>query len=110
MQYPKQKQLPTLSAIIPTTSYIRIDGPLITTRYTYTYTYTLYYSYIITAILYISVISVIIFLIHNSFYLVYFPARANESTMKIINTPRKQYSTSSSITCSVRSLCCSSSK
>ena len=49
-------------------------------------------------------------LIVKSDYLVYFPALAKESTIKITKTPKNRYKTNSSVTFSVFSSCCSSNK
>ena len=43
-------------------------------------------------------------------YLTYFPARAKESTTKIMNIPKKEYSTTSSVTLLVFSSCWSSKR
>ena len=43
-------------------------------------------------------------------YLTYLPTRAKLSTMKIINIPKKDYNTTSSVTLLVRSSCFSSKR
>lgn len=46
----------------------------------------------------------------GNLYRTYLPTRTKESTIKIINTPKKLYSTISSVTWLVRWSCCSSNK
>jgi hypothetical protein len=48
--------------------------------------------------------------IQRWFYLVYFPTRAKESTINMINIPKNEYNITSSVTLFVLSSCCSSNR